>query len=131
MGCAELTMANVHQVTQEELWGWFKHATRQTRHSWVRLPLLPINCSSQRCLLGQQGDLLLVFSAAAPVAEESVGWHLFWVLFHPLDFDIGTCSSLQPGPSTGSVLVHPSLPCSTVGWTWQIQKGPGAWRIHT
>lgn len=124
-------MANVHQVTQEELWDWLKHATRWLGHSWITLPLLlPVSCSSLRCWAS--GWPLTGTPCSSPqwvkrmlvgICSGSLSWPL----------DSGTCSSLQTGPGTKSALDHSLLltPFHCEGWTWQIEKEPGAWQIHT
>lgn len=131
MGCAGLAIANVHEVTQEEC-GAGSHTPPDRRDTVGRgfLSCLSIALHRDVCWDSRVTSLAGILCSSPQWAKR------MWVgicsgsFSHPPDFDIGTCSSLQPAPSTGPVLVHPSLPCSTLVWTRQTEKGPGAWRYE-
>lgn len=123
-------MANVHQVTQEELWDWLKHTTRWLGHSWVTLPLLlPVSCSSLRCWAS--GWPLALLPAAA-----LSGWRGCWLASVLDPFLVhstvtpAALGKLVQAPDR-LLITHSSSSYSTVGWTWQIEREPGAWQIHT
>lgn len=108
---------------------WLKHATRWLGHSWVTLPLLlPVSCSSLRCWASRWPLTGTPCSSPQWVKRMLVG-----ICSGSLSCPLysGICSSLQTGPGTRSALDHSSSPHSTVGWTWQTEKEPGAWQIHT
>lgn len=82
MGCAELAVAYIHQVTQVELLGWLKYTTesRDTVGSG-RLSRPPPLLSTEVCVLGCEWGPAASPSGGPPVGEGHRGHHLPWAPF--------------------------------------------------